>query len=264
MKRILVAITVFASTFLLGMSAALLFISANTTTPTQIGSVIDSKLESAPILFDEVAEYDSNVDYARELPVKMIEPGVYLKEDAPFRSGESWVGLFRIGEEYVLKKTTIAVKQVNDGRDVEVSIRDKQPVVFLLKNARDLYLGEVSTNIDRSRELEYDPELPRTFPMSFRIRGHWWNLSIVNAPDSVLRKGSALVLEKDQGVDTRVLRQLNEDCDDCSWEVLWAGDLDGDDQIDLLIDVTDHYNVLQPTLFLSSKGIYASYRNVGC
>jgi len=51
----------------------------------------------------------------------------------------------------------------------------------------------------------------------------------------------------------------------------WAGDLDRDGRLDLLIDVSDHYNVSAPTLFLSSQAsdgelvhAAAALRSVGC
>ena len=39
---------------------------------------------------------------------------------------------------------------------------------------------------------------------------------------------------------------------DAEPKVLFAGDLDRDGRVDLLIDTTDHYNLSRPTLFLSS------------
>ena len=36
-------------------------------------------------------------------------------------------------------------------------------------------------------------------------------------------------------------------------QILWAGDIDRDGKLDLLLDLTDHYNVSIPTLFLSSE-----------
>ncbi|MBI5473826.1 MAG: hypothetical protein HY961_15930 [Ignavibacteriae bacterium] len=51
----------------------------------------------------------------------------------------------------------------------------------------------------------------------------------------------------------------------------WAGDLDRDGRLDLLMDLTNHYNVSEPTLFLSSRAAanelvkkVASHRQVGC
>ena len=53
--------------------------------------------------------------------------------------------------------------------------------------------------------------------------------------------------------------------------VQWAGDLDGDGIYDYLIDMHTHYNVSEPTLFLSTYaqdgevvGVVAVFRTVGC
>ncbi len=40
--------------------------------------------------------------------------------------------------------------------------------------------------------------------------------------------------------------------DDTHVKLLWAGDLDGDGSLDLLIDTAHKYSYSQPTLFLSS------------
>ena len=59
--------------------------------------------------------------------------------------------------------------------------------------------------------------------------------------------------------------------DDATPVLLFAGDLDRDGRLDLVFDVTDHYNVSRPTLFLSSLagddalvGEAARYEAVGC
>ncbi len=57
---------------------------------------------------------------------------------------------------------------------------------------------------------------------------------------------------------------------DASTALLFAGDLDGDGRLDLLLDTSDHYNVRQPTLFLSGEAegqpvrAVAQHRAVGC
>ncbi|HRN62689.1 MAG TPA: hypothetical protein PK743_07485 [Luteimonas sp.] len=59
--------------------------------------------------------------------------------------------------------------------------------------------------------------------------------------------------------------------DDGASMLLFAGDLDRDGKLDLLLDVSDHYNVRKPTLFLSGgapEGAVvrpvASHKAVGC
>lgn len=58
---------------------------------------------------------------------------------------------------------------------------------------------------------------------------------------------------------------------DAAAALLFAGDLDGDGRLDLLFDTSEHYNVRQPTLFLSGEAAagqpvraVARHRAVGC
>jgi hypothetical protein len=59
--------------------------------------------------------------------------------------------------------------------------------------------------------------------------------------------------------------------DDGNARLLFAGDLDQDGRVDLIFDLSDHYNVSRPTLFLSSQAgpgellrPVAQYESVGC
>ena len=59
--------------------------------------------------------------------------------------------------------------------------------------------------------------------------------------------------------------------DEAMPSVMWAGDLDGDDKLDLLLDLTHHYNLSEITLFLSSHASegelvkkVAVFSTVGC
>jgi hypothetical protein len=59
--------------------------------------------------------------------------------------------------------------------------------------------------------------------------------------------------------------------DDQMITIIWAGDLDGDNKVDLIIDTSRHYNVMIPTLYLSSKATngtmvkcVAMHKSVGC
>ena len=53
--------------------------------------------------------------------------------------------------------------------------------------------------------------------------------------------------------------------------ILWAGDLDRDGQPDLIMSLSDHYNVMETALLLSSKAdkgelikLVATFRATGC
>jgi hypothetical protein len=61
------------------------------------------------------------------------------------------------------------------------------------------------------------------------------------------------------------------DCDQDAWGLRWAGDLDGDGKVDLLLTAGTHYSVTVTRLFLSSKAKkgelvreVAKYESSGC
>ncbi|HEX8537065.1 MAG TPA: hypothetical protein VF664_06340, partial [Cystobacter sp.] len=55
------------------------------------------------------------------------------------------------------------------------------------------------------------------------------------------------------GPEPVVLYEVQE-TDDGSWELLWAGDLNRDGGLDLVLRTSRHYNVLHLRLFLSGEG----------
>lgn len=67
------------------------------------------------------------------------------------------------------------------------------------------------------------------------------------------------VVKVEQGGQEEVLF-INSQCDGCGWELMWAGDLDGDGKLDLLIGTTDPEDYGTLRLFLS--GVAAPGRGV--
>lgn len=61
------------------------------------------------------------------------------------------------------------------------------------------------------------------------------------------------------------------DSTDLAGYILWSGDLDRDGEVDLIVDLSDHYNISLPTLLLSSErseanplGAVAAHLSSGC
>lgn len=80
---------------------------------------------------------------------------------------------------------------------------------------------------------------------------------------------SRLLLEHEGLV--QVLYEWPEGFIDQQCELVWAGDLDGDGALDLCMNLSDHYNANETTLFLSSKRGKgkllergAAFRTIGC
>jgi len=68
---------------------------------------------------------------------------------------------------------------------------------------------------------------------------------------AVLMEAPATRMRGDDGTSYTALG------DDAMPHLVFAGDLDRDGRLDLLFDTTDHYNLQQPTLFLSSPALPA-------
>ncbi|HCA57219.1 MAG TPA: hypothetical protein DEP46_04445 [Blastocatellia bacterium] len=226
------------------------------------------ELRPASTSFDVPPIFDPTVNYPKTLPVKLLFPGAFHSDEVPYRSGERWLGLFREQGNTTLKWTTIDVKPIRepDLMDTEVSVRDSKTAIFLLRGESRLKPGKIDTMFDAEDHPEFtidDCSDPRS---SFRIRGSFWRLCIENSYGNGFPSKDSSLLLKAPGSDPVVLTAVPNGCNDCSWKLLWVGDLDRDSRPDFLIDVSSHYNSYEPTLFLSSKNyaVFASFRGVGC
>ena len=226
------------------------------------------KLDRANTPIDVPPIFDPTVDYAKTLPVKLLFPGAFHADEVPYRSGERWLGLFRERGNTILKWTTIDVKPIRepDLMDTEVSVRNSKNAIFLLRGASGLKTGTIDTLFDAENHPEFTIDDCSDLRSSLRIRGSFWQLCIENSyGNGFPSKESSLVL-RDPVQNPIVLRSAPYGCNDCSWKLVWAGDLDRDSQPDFLIDVSRHYNSYEPTLFLSSRNyaVFASFHGVGC
>ena len=210
--------------------------------------------------------FNPNVNYTDSLKVKLLQTGAYHSDEVPYKTGERWLGLFRKGNRYELRWTTIENRAIDDPLfDRGISISSPQESIFLLKNADSLQPGPVETLLDN---VDGDSPFDLTSGKSFGLRGSFWWLGLEKGDENGYpTKGSSLVL-KQTGYDPVFFRTLPNGCNDCSWRLLWVGDLNRDQNLDFLIDVSDHYNVYAPTLFISSSdygyAVYASFHGVGC
>lgn len=231
---------------------------------------IEPEESERPIIeVDIVPTFDPSVNYAKVLPVKLLQTGEFHADEAPYRDGEEWLGLFKDGDTYTLDDTRVRIKRkLNDLYETSVKTERKGESVFLLRGRISLREGVVETvfdDIDNDSDSYFgdDPE------KSFFFREHKYSLRVENASNGYLEQGSVLVLEMDG--KRQILRSLEKHCDDCGWSVEWVGDLDNDGLLDFLLDLNRHYNSYEPTLFLSSPAknddlvsVVAGFHAVGC
>ncbi|MEZ5425194.1 MAG: hypothetical protein R2747_02910 [Pyrinomonadaceae bacterium] len=187
--------------------------------------------------------------------IEILETGGFHGEEITAKTGEIWLGLFRQNENFVLLPSVITVEEVNDPivdgpedrSGKEVKVLGREAPLFLIRGRGFVQSREVKT-------VFAGPELiNRNFNRDYEFSGQKYNLRVEGekgeTPEN-LNQTSALVLSR--GEIKQVLYKP-EKCDDCVWQINWAGDIDGDGRLDFYMYLTDHYNVARMKLFLSSS-----------
>lgn len=198
---------------------------------------------------------------AHAAPQLMLPGENFHGEEVPARNGESWLALVVADGKAKLQNATLVVEAVNDpvmdGEDEKTGRSVKapgiEPLVFL-RGMAALKPGDVAvaiaepTPIDVTRPLEL--KLGDTV---LRIVSRCADAADENGGircDVVLDDGTrAQTLFTNYGMREEGTGAIT--FGEAVPTVQFAGDLDHDGRVDLLIDTTDHYNLSRPTLFLS-------------
>jgi hypothetical protein len=210
----------------------------------------------------------------RGTQLRLIETGEFHGDEITARTGERWLGLFPTAGGFSLRPSALKVEAVHDPVVDEspatktgkrVSVGGAARPVFLLKGAGRLPRGAVRTAFAGEKNLGN----AETIPLS--LGGRDYVLRVVSDdpnPAGHLVQNSRLILTS--GGESQVLFSAREH-DDAGWSLLWAGDLDGDGELDLYLDLSRHYNTSERRLFLSTPAArkslvreVAAFSTVGC
>jgi hypothetical protein len=182
--------------------------------------------------------------------VRILAPGIYAKSEIAKDAAGLWWALAKEGDTCVLRQARVqaaplwlteARPRTKDG--VEISTPDVGEAVLLLRGLQ-LEARPVPTVLDLRVEgnTAGDQKVVGTFQGEpFEL----WS-------ESMGEKSAKAILRLRMGSNTHALLVL-EDCDDCTWDLLWAGDVDGDGRLDALMGTTHPHNKGLMRLFLSSK-----------
>ncbi len=191
---------------------------------------------------------------------RVLEVGEFHGEEVGAQTGEKWLGLTIADGESMLLSYQLTVEAVNDllvdepdqktGKKVSVDL-PLEPL-FLL-DADWISAGPVQTVFKGN----YEQAMARVSPVRLKLADTSYELKMIGpkdgekCSDDALPKNVQLVLVS--GEATQVLYSLEECGNDPRWFLIWAGDLDGDGKLDLYLNVSQHYNVSEKKLFLSSE-----------
>lgn len=221
-------------------------------------------------------EVEREEDYDAKFETKMLLTGVFWSDEVRAKSGETWLGLFKKGNNYSLLPTEIRVKRTSkyvnkkgegiDEKGKDISVTGKDQPLFLLQKADFLESGKV-VNINEQAAKKNEGEYK--FDYKFNLSSGTYKLFAKNNSGENKYNGVSKLALSDGKIEQIIYSQKK--CDDCSWDLIWSGDLDDDGKLDLFLNLSNHYNVRQLRLFLSSEAEkdnlvkeIANFRSVGC
>ena len=189
----------------------------------------------------------------------LLEVGEFHGDEVSAETGEQWLGLHVSEKGSLLVNHTITVEKVHDalidegdkktGKKVSVDL----PIdpIFLVNSDWVLQSGPVKTVFEGDGE-----PLQSITPRNLKVDKAEYEIKIIGDEGERcwkdgLPKNAKLVLKN--GKSSQTLYTLQECGSDPGWSLIWAGDLDKDGQLDLYVTVSQHYNIIERKLFLSSQ-----------
>ncbi|GAB6194854.1 hypothetical protein [Lysobacter xanthus] len=205
--------------------------------------------------------------------------GLFHGDETIARDGQAWLALRNGGNGAALVATRVRVRAVNDavldapeettGREVDVDVPDTR-VVLRGAGLRPGPVPRAGGAEVASLGLQ---------PLELKLGSTAYRLVVrCTGPARAASRPCEVVMSHAgrSQVLARTTATMQDDGavmlgDDAAPSLWFAGDLDRDGRLDLILDTTDHYNVGQPTLFLSSRARAgelvrqaAVHRSTGC
>jgi hypothetical protein len=204
-----------------------------------------------------------------------------------------WFAIIKSDNKYFLKETEISIKRFNDIGDNENQETGKEIIskienpIFLISglsnlSERELKAFEISTPYSEKSLLNEFPDnylqvFPgQNFSIMLRYSTDWYYFNAYGnaVPDnheySLIQNYVLELIHRSRPTKRQIIANARV-FDDEFFDILWLGDIDGDDKLDFLFDSSRHYNANHLQLFLSSfakeeniVGLVAELISVGC
>jgi hypothetical protein len=262
MKRWTLAPFAFVAAFAIGSLAIWSFSFLNCTLRSERTDTEDSvsikEIETTP----QLERIDASI-YERGLeaaPIGMIRPGTeYRAGQITAKYGQIWKGLFETGDSYQIRDAKVKVKNYRvtmkdeyDGGSASrtrVGVAGSVEPLFLIEQKAKVKNGPVQTIFRSPDYLEAIQKWPDEFQTKitslsdgyareFQLASATYHLRVVRMVDSDDR--NTLVLTLESGGVRQILHATPAEgiSEDGKWlghagKLYWAGDLDGDERLDL-------------------------------
>jgi hypothetical protein len=243
--------------------------------------------------------------------VRMAAIGVFHGDEASIRTGEQWFGIFRNEDRYHGRFVDVSVTYVNDpildqegeatGIEISLPQETEQPLLILYDDYGTLDFDSFETAAIEhissypSDLIQANPYLQYR-PINFILPGDFIRLTLnSNKTYSLCSSGQWTIpfeeSEQDSGgfgfyslhlldhhysnaqyLKSQIIYYDGFHIGEGAPYLVWAGDLDGDKKLDLILDTPTHYNVgIAFSLYLSTQanegellGYVTGFSSVGC
>lgn len=197
-------------------------------------------------------------------------PGDYHGDEAPGKPGKGWFALRSVGGQWVLEPTAVYARRIHDpvldaeGQKSGIRISSGSSNAVALLRGPAFRAGGVATpDLDFTRQTT-PRNITERQPLSIRFGDAQYQIGVAKS-EVFLAKGR----QRTRLADLLVSGVENPDQSE-SATLQWAGDLDGDGRLDLVISYSG-YNRSGACLFLSSLAQFdqlvrqlACHGGVGC
>ncbi|MBX3176678.1 MAG: hypothetical protein KF886_04915 [Candidatus Hydrogenedentes bacterium] len=219
--------------------------------------------------------------------VQILNTGLWHGNEVTVDAGADWWGIFPEGDGFTLQAAPVTITVEHDAIvDAEgeatgkrVSVPQEAEPVLLVRGIAGLKEGRLAP-------LYHQPHYAYLFPSQTL-----W-LRIKDGEHKLARTVAALGTTEENGItpepfvhnytlklyagshpvtSSQVLYTAERVYEEARPSIVWAGDIDRDGQVDLLLNTTYHYNVTRLVLYLSSAakegelvGKVAEWRTTGC
>jgi hypothetical protein len=193
----------------------------------------------------------------------ILTSGIFHKDEVnPDLQKQRWVAIFRNKKDVFLKPTEISITQVRDeivdeenektGWDVKSVAHPDSALLFISTHN---YLKSKAIKEIKLTKSELLPDEQE----NFAYQNATYTLYATGQKKSE-RPGSnnyqvsnyrLFIKAVIKGHTYQQLLAAESTFDDALTQIIFAGDIDGDDIPDLILDTTNHYNVIRTTLYLS-------------
>jgi hypothetical protein len=247
----------------------------------QVKEIIgQSKVIATNSKTDSADNYSFPVDSILE--VEILTTGNFHEDEVNQKTNEKkWFGLFKTLNGYKLSETKLMTKRVND------------PIVD--ENENDKTGWEVNTTINDTcliliEKLPYLTEreiatikIPETIyigeKFNFSFSGINYTLFATgekkkedeNSDSFAVSNYKLYLTANKNGKEQTELIVAQSNFEDKMIQIIFAGDIDGDNKVDLIIDTSNHYNVSRLTIYLSKPAEHGKiikpigmFTSVGC